>query len=257
MTRLLTVIAPLAISILAGCAAPTIDPSTLDLPKQVACIRLIEPLTVSALYGPLSIQWTTRLERGPYWSERTDKSGTYYRAPIGGVSVVSKDGQGVPGQPTTMNGGFYVPHSSSDPIYLYWYFSTSPVAPIVPSVEESCSAFRVARDTSTSNARLVPVRLDDASVDAISQRTTQAVAGTSARQTTAAGAVGGALGAGIVDAFIRADIGKISIVLPPIKDSEFLGKLRTLEKGRVSVPEVQINGGAEASPGSSQERAGK
>jgi hypothetical protein len=257
MTRLLTAIASLTVLILTGCAAPAIDPSALSVPKQAACVRLDEPLIVSALYGPFSVQWTTRLERGLYWSERVDKSGTYYRAPTGGVSVVGKDGKGFPGQPTTMNGGFYVPHNGSDPIYLYWYFSTAVVDPVVPSVEENCSAFRLTRDASTPNAIPVPAAMDDASVDAIGQRTTQPLAGSGPRQTAVAGAVGGALGVGIVDAMIRAGIGKISIVLPPVKDSVFLGKLRTLENGKVSVPEVRSNAGAGMSTGNSQERTEK
>jgi hypothetical protein len=213
----------------------------LQTPQEITCIFLSEPLEVTALYGPFDVQWTTRLEKGPYWSEKADANGSYFRGPVGGVSVKGKNGVPFPGQATTTDGGFYVPNDVAKPITLYSYFSTANVPPQVTQAS-SCSEVAFRKDASTQKIDLVTFTTAGAiegSVGYVIGNNQVQGSTVSMRQAAATGAVGGAIGTLLVGAIINAGVGKIVGINPPIKDEQFLNTLRALAGNRVVVREAQ------------------
>ncbi len=123
--------------LLSGCGT---NPSRLKAPEQLTCVYLNDALEFSAPYGLLDLKWTTRLERGPYWSEKRDKNGTYYRAPAGGLVISASQGISLEGGATIFDGGFYVPDNPSKPITIYRYFGFPNAQVRVPAPDENCSS---------------------------------------------------------------------------------------------------------------------
>lgn len=222
-----------------GCAT---NPESLQAPQEITCVDLKEPLSYTAPYGLLNIPWTTKLERGPYWSEKVDEKGTFYRAPPGGVSITGQNGMGVPGQGANSDGGFYVPNNPNEPITIYRYFSTAAVPVQVPSSDTNCSTVGYAKDPSTSKVSLLSFGIGGAVGGAVGGIIGRGVAQGSNMtygQAAGAGAAGGLVGGLIVASIINADVGKI-IGGIPIRDAQFMEKLRVLVAAKVRVKEVQL-----------------
>lgn len=217
------------------------DSNDLQTPQEITCIFLSEPLEVTALYGPFDVQWTTRLEKGPYWSEKADANGSYFRGPVGGISVKGKKGGHFPGQATTTDGGFYVPNDAAKPITLYLYFSTADVSPQVTQAS-SCSEVAFRKDASAQKIDLVTLTTAGAiegSVGYVIGNSQVQGSTVSTRQAAATGAVGGAIATLLVGAIINAGVGKIVGLQPPIKDEQFRNTLRALAENKVVVREAQ------------------
>lgn len=144
--------------VLQGCAT-TYDPDTLAAPPQVSCIYLDQPVTYTQAPGMIKVPWTARLEQGPYWSEKVDANGTYFRAPPGGLSLKNDDGQPQPGHAVTRDGGFYIPNNAAAPVTLYFYYSTAE-APTQPDLlNADCSNLHVLKDPQGKGSadRRVPI----------------------------------------------------------------------------------------------------
>lgn len=231
----------LSVTLLSACATP-IKPEDLQTPQELTCINLKEPLAITDLYGPFDIQWTTEFEKGPYWSEKVDSKGTYYRAPPGGVSVMGKDGVAFPGQPTTLDGGFYVPNDTNDPVRLYAYFSTEAApAQAFPS-ETDCSKFGYVSDPSTSKVSIVSFAVGGAiggATGGLIARSISSSGKMSYGQAAGTGAAGGLIGGLIIASIINSGVGKIVPVQPPIKDGQYLEKFRKLSLNKVIVQQVK------------------
>jgi hypothetical protein len=123
--------------LVSGCGT---NPTRLKAPEQLTCVYLNEALEFSAIYGLLDVKWTTRLERGPYWSEKRDKNGTYYRAPAGGLFIAASKESDFGGGTTIYDGGFYVPDNPNKPITTYRYFGFPNAQVRVPAPSENCNS---------------------------------------------------------------------------------------------------------------------
>lgn len=220
-----------------GCA---VRPDDLAVPNQISCTNLQQPISFTGTYGIGGNKWTTRLERGPYWSEREDGKGTYYRAPPGGVSITAPDGKPTPGFQVTMDGGFYVPNDPNEPPRIYRYFSTEPTPAQVPPAETDCSTVGYVKDPATSKVGFLSVAAGGAVGGAAGGLAARALAPKSSMsygQAAGIGAAGGAVAGLVVAAMINADVGKIVGGLP-IQDTSFLEQLRKAHASRVPVKEL-------------------
>lgn len=210
-----------------GCAT---NPERLQTPSDLSCIYLKEPLATTGRYGLLNVEWTTRLERGPYWSEKMDENGTFFRGPAGGVSIRSPDYPSIPGQPAATDGGFYLPKDPKEPVKIYRYFTTSAVPIEVPPDNLTCDTLAYAADPVLKKVSLMSFAAGGAiggATGGVIGRSLTGGKGMSYGQAAGAGAVGGAVGGLIVAAIINADVGKI-IGGQPIQDPNFMEKLREL-----------------------------
>lgn len=223
--------------LVSGCGT-AIKPEDLPIPTQVTCLNLKEPLSHTGKYGLVNVPYTTRLERGPYVSEREDEKGTYYRAPPGGLSIKGAEGPAF----ATKDGGIYIPKDPNEPPRLYEYFSTTSAPVHVPAEGADCSRVGYVKDPSTAKVSLVSFAADGAAggaAGAIMGRNPQSSMSTG--QTAGAGAVGG-LAAGLIGAaIINADVGKIVPPALPIQDAQFLEQLRKLAASRVPVRELPFS----------------
>lgn len=227
--------------LVSGCATP-IKPDDLAVPTQITCVNLKQALSASGRYG-IGYTWITRLERGPYWSEREDEKGTYYRAPPGGYSVKGPEGNAAPGFGGTMDGGFYVPKDPNEPPRLYRYFSTAAAPVLVPPEDADCSTVGYVKDPSTSKVSLWSFAAGGAiggAAGGIIGRSMSQNSNISYGQAAGAGAAGGLIAGVIVAAIINADVGKITPGLL-VQDAQFLEQLRKLEASRVPVRELPLS----------------
>lgn len=226
-----------------SCAASNaVDPGELQTPSEVTCVFLSEPLELTALYGAFNVQWTTRLEKGAYWSEKNDAGGSYFRGPVGGVSVKGKNGGPFPGQPTTTDGGFYLPNDPAKPIALYWYFTAEAVPPQAAHAS-SCSEVAFVKDPKTRRIDLVTLTTGGAiggAAGGVMGNSLVRGSTISMGQAAGTGAAGGAIGVFLVGAIVNAGVGKIVWVQPPIKEAQFLDKLKALTANKVVVNEAQF-----------------
>lgn len=231
----------LPIALLSGCVTP-ISPEDLKAPQEVTCIDLKESLVLTDYYGPLDMQWTTKFEKGPYWSEKVDSNGTYYRASPGGISVTGENGRAFPGQPTTSDGGFYIPNSANEPVKLYAYFSTE-AAPEKPYPNGTdCSTLGYISDPATSKVNIVSFAVGGAIGGATGSLIARGVSGSgnmSYGQTAGTGVVGGLTGGIIIASIINSGVGKIVPLQPPIKNTQFLDKLKSLSPNKVIIRETE------------------
>ncbi|UTW04111.1 hypothetical protein KDX31_03595 [Amphritea atlantica] len=225
---------------LAGCAGnPPVDPAKLSAPQHLTCVYLDESLSFSGKYGILKYTWTTRLERGAYWSEKVDEKGTFYRAPTGGIWIGNKE-RGAYTKGGTADGGFYVPHDKNEPVKTYSYLSSVAVPPVVPPQNYDCSNTVFTRNPETSKISVVTLAGAGAVGGALNGLVTQGIAGrgVSYGQAAGAGLAGGAIGGLIVGAIINSDVGKI-IDGQEITDQAFASKLKELERNKVLLKEVR------------------
>jgi hypothetical protein len=227
------------VTLAAGCAT---NPEKLQTPSELTCIYLKEPLATTGHYGLLNVEWTTRLERGPYWSEKMDEKGTFFRGPPGGISIRSPDYPSIPGQPAATDGGFYLPEDPKEPVKIYRYFTTSAVPIEVPPDNLTCDTLAYATDPASQKVSLMSFVVGGAvggAAGGVIGRSLTSGSGMSYGQAAGAGAVGGAVGGLIVAAIINADVGKI-IGGQPIQEPDFMEKLRKLGKTSKHLKQVPL-----------------
>ena len=224
--------------LVAGCAT---NPEKLQTPAELACVYLKEPLATTGHYGLLNVEWTTRLERGPYWSEKSDEKGTFFRGPPGGVAIRSPSYSSIPGQPTASDGGFYLPKDPTEPVKIYRYFTTSEVPVQVPSDNLNCATLAYVKDPASQKVSLISFATGGAAGGATGGVLGRSIAhgGMSYGVAAGAGAVGGAVGGLVVAAIINADVGKIIDGLP-IQETSFMDKLRALAAASEDLKQVPL-----------------
>lgn len=220
-----------------GCAT---DPADLGTPQKITCVDLKAPLSFSGYYGIVHTKWTTRLEKGPYVSEKFDGKGTYYRAPPGGLSVTGASGRPFPGMPLTMDGGFYIPISTGTPVWIYRYFSTA-AAPVDPSAENTdCTTVGYLKDPVGTKLSIVRLAAGGALGGAAGGVLGRGMAKTSTLsygQAAGVGAASGIVAGLLIGSIINSGVGKIIPALP-IRDATFVEKLRDLASNAVAVPQI-------------------
>lgn len=225
----LAMLALAAATCVSGCAT-AVKPTSLPRPTRMTCIDLPQPLAFTGHYGLFHVAWTTRLERGPYWSERSDGKGTYYRAPPGGVQITTPGTR--PGFGTS-DGGFYMPDDPAQPVRIYRYFSTASVTPQVPPQGMSCATLRYVQDPKTSKVSVAQFAAAGA-VGGLIGRSLSRGSTMSYGQSAGVGLAGGLIGGMIVAAMINADVGKI-VPGQAIQDPAFMHALRELATHRVAL----------------------
>lgn len=207
------------------------------MPPTLTCVYLKEPMVTTAEYGLFNVTWTTRLQRGPYWSEKQDDGGIYYRAPPGGISITGSGGGGLPGQPTTTDGGFYVPDDKSKPITIYRYFTSRRVPELAPPENMTCANLGYMQDPKTYRYDIVTIGAAGAVSGAAGGLIGRSIAqnsGLSYGKSAVAGAAGGLIGGLIVGAIINSSVGKI-VPGMELKDQKFMDQLRKLVSERVTI----------------------
>jgi hypothetical protein len=205
----------------------------------------------------LNAEWTTRLERGPYWSEREDDKGTFFRGPPGCVSIRGSDNQSLPGEPVATDGGFYLPKDPKEPVKIYRYFTTSEAPVEVPPDSLTCSTLGYAKDPASRKISLATFTTAGAAGGAaggVIGRSAAGGGGMSYRRAAGIGAAGGALGGLIVGAIINADVGKIIYGLP-IQESSFIDELHEFASKREHLRQVSLPADPEESQPSRSGRA--
>jgi len=229
---------PLA-ALLAGCAStPLVVPDQLATPSAVSCIQLPEALMAKDEAGILKILTETRLERGPYVSEKEDAQGTYYRAPQGGISQFQPNNPGA--KKFTMDGGFFVPKDPQKLPSLYLYTSMSNTTPVVPEEGVSCANVGVTRDPVTQKLS-IGVMAAAGGLGGAAGRAAAPHSGISYGQAAAGGAIAGAL----VAYLVNQDMGKIAPIAL-VKDPVMLAKLQELSDQAVPVATVPGSAGADS-----------
>jgi hypothetical protein len=193
------------------------DPVEPQAPAQVSCIYLPGVLSGIETRGLFKVESESRLERGPYFSEREDAEGTYFRAPPGGVYLgTPKDKPARGARLLNNDGGIFVPRDPSAAPQLYVYTSDigSSAATLVPSAAADCSNTRYVRDPVTKAVSV----------------TGYEGGGT---ETSAKEGVGGPGVLGHLLGKLLVDTGKIA-KFPLPKNAEFIAKLSQLV--RTAVP---------------------
>lgn len=143
--------AAMAALVLGACQTP-VAPSESGVPARLTCLYLPDRLSTTEEIGPSKILRTTRLERGPYLSERETPAGTYYRAPQGGIYVSTpntNDKTAAAVNSYTFEGGIFVPHEAASPVRLYHYRQSQSGPVTVPPAGAGCSSAAVVRDRAT------------------------------------------------------------------------------------------------------------
>ena len=240
------VVVLLFVSVISGCATP-IKPDALATPREITCLALAEPLSVTGQYGMFNVEWTTKLEKGVYLSERVDDKGTYYRAPGGGISTTSPGGAPPPGWHVREDGGFYIPNRATDPVRIYRYFSTAEAPTDAADAASTCSTLAYTKDPSGKKLSVVSVATAGALGGATGGMIGRSIAKGSTLsygQAAGAGATGGLIAGVVVASFINSDVGKIVPALP-IQDTMFMEKLRELAANSVTLKELGSAGDVE------------
>lgn len=218
--------------LLPGCGT---NPTSLRAPEQVTCINVQEPISFQYI-------WAYRLERGPYWSEKVDERGTYYRAPVGGVGMLTAKGDPVPGHPVTNDGGVFIPNDPNEPWTIYRYISTANVPPQVPAADASCDRVAFAKDPVSSGVSLVSFGAAGAAggtAGALIARSAGGASRMSYGQAAGSGAVGGLAAGLIIAGIINAEAG--NIIGMAIKDPVPLGKLKAQMATRQPLAQVDLH----------------
>ena len=230
--------AALALSLSISGTPAIANSAELQVPSQVSCLHLPAALSGIETKGLFKVESETRLERGPYISEREDAEGSYFRAPAGGVYLgPPKDKPARGAWQANRDGGIFVPRDPSAPPQLYSYVSDvgASAATLVPPAAADCSNTRYVRDPVTKAV-------------SVAGYTGEGMTKTDAKQLGAGagglsglgilssngGFLGGFAGAVLGDVINgTADMGKIA-KLPHSKNAEFNAKLSQL--ARTAVP---------------------
>lgn len=230
-----------------GCST---NPENLRAPSELTCIFLKEPLAPTGLYGLLKVEWTTRLERGPYWSERVDEKGTFFRGPPGGVSIRRPGSQPMPGVVSETDGGFYIPNDPKEPVRIYQYITAGAVPVEAPSDDLTCANLVYTRDPTSLKVSLMTFAAGGAvggAAGGVIGRSANSGSGMSYGQAAGAGAAGGAIAGLIVASMINAEVGNIADRWP-VQDQAVLDKLRQLAVTREYLKQVPSASQTVASP---------
>lgn len=224
---------------LSGCL-PAVRPSTLAVPKVITCIDIPAGMEAHEVRGLSHVHWTTRLESGPYVAEREDASGTYYRAPPGGIEVLWRRRKETVGKPTShfnYDGGIWVPHDSTLPPRIYTYFSTQTAAVVPVPTGASCATAIFVEDPQAKGVSLVAYSAAGALGGAAGAMVARAAVhdgAVSYGHAAGVGAAGGAVGGLIVAAIINNGVGKI-IKAPLPDDPKFIAALSETIKTVVTI----------------------
>ena len=218
------------------------DPKKLQTPAELTCLDLKEPLQELEHVGFMKIPWITRLERGPYVSEKMDANGTYYRAPPGGILLSGGYEQLKPGNGRDYDGGVYIPNNPGDPIHIYLYASMTAPKPEVPPSDVNCSNTGFVKDPVTAKISLVAFgtggAIGGASGAVIGRSLFKSSLGVASTAAAAAGAAGGLIAGVFIAYMVNRDMGKI-IQQPVVKDPRFEESVRTLVAGKVALQEYR------------------
>jgi hypothetical protein len=225
-------------ALVSGCGTV---PEKLARPAQMSCLYLKEPISQIGEHGLASIAWETRLERGPYVSEREDAQGTYYRAPPGGVRNETVGNRENPLN-SVRDGGIYIPKSAMDPPKIYYYFSVGSVPAEVPPEGMDCSKIGYITDPSGSKLDVVSVGTDGAIGGALGGVLGRAMAGggMSYGQAAGVGAAGGLIGTVLVAEIVNADVGNIHFSWD-LQDPAFIQKIKDAAAAKVAIKEIPLN----------------
>jgi hypothetical protein len=207
----------------------------LQVPSQVSCIHLPAALSGIETKGLFKVETETRLERGPYISEREDAEGTYFRAPPGGVYLgPPKDKPAKGAWQLNRDGGIFVPRDPSAPPQLYSYVSDvgASAATLVPPAAADCSNTSYVRDPVTK-----AVSVAGYPGEGVTQTDAKKVGtgGGGLVLGNVPGSVLGGVAGSVLGDFLegKGDMGKIA-KLPQSKNPEFNAKLSQL--ARTAVP---------------------
>lgn len=226
-----------------GCAT---QPQMLPVPSEIDCVYLNKPLSFTARYGMFNVPWTTTLENGPYVSVRTDHSGTYYRAPPGGLVVIGASGsqyhgRAPPGWPSRMDGGFYIPNSPSQGPKVFRYFSLTSASTDPVYQASTCSTVGYERTPSGVKLKLLPLAASGAVGGALGGIVGRSIAkgGTMTYgQAAGAGAAGGAIAGLIIGEILNSQVGGMLFTLP-VKDAHFSAELREIAEQKVPLMPIR------------------
>lgn len=222
-----------------GCAT---NPEKLQTPLEPTCVYIKEPLETTGYYGLLKVEWTTRLERGPYWSEKMDDKGIFFRGPPGSVLIRNSAFSSIPGQNVVSDGGFYLPNNINENVKIYRYLTMSDVPIEVPPENTTCSTLAYAKQPKSNKISVMSFAVGGAAAGATSAIVGRNFSNTSNLnygQTIGTGMVGGAIGGLVISALINSEMGKIDYG-QPIKDQRFIEKLRELGAKREHISQIQL-----------------
>jgi len=228
---------------MSGCTG--IKPSSLKQPTNVSCIDLAHPVSFNQKHGIVGVVLTTRLERGPYWSERRDMNGTFYRAPEGGVESFRKDADPHAKSNFTRDGGFYLPNDPGLHVRIYTYDSNARAPVMVPPKDMTCADLKYSTDPSTRKISVKQMAAAGAVGGALGGATGRAISRSSNMsygQAAGVGLAGGLLAGLFIAAISNANVGRIDLG-KPILDKTFNKELHAyalhkvmLEKAPVKAP---------------------
>ena len=225
--------------VLTGCAG--VRPKSLAKPEKLSCIQVLPGTEAHEVRGLFDVKVTTRLTPGPYFSERQDAEGTYYRAPAGGIYFGADATADQPNKslvPRVMDGGIWLPRVPGKSPHLYTFFSTSDSTIIPVPDNASCATAVFIPDPQSQGVDAVAF----ATGGAIGGAAGGAIARSAAPgktmsfgQAAGTGLVGGALGGLLVAGLINMDIGKINHH-PVATDPKFQAALEKLLPTVTDVP---------------------
>lgn len=225
-------------ALVSGCGTV---PDRLARPAQMTCAYLGEPISQIDKHGLGNVAWETRLERGPYVSEREDANGTYYRAPPGGVRRVVVDNPTSP-LSETRDGGFYLPKAANLPPKVYYYFSTANVPVEVPPANMNCSTIGYVSDPAGAKLDVVAWGAGGAIGGALGGIISNASTGghMSYGRAAGVGAAGGLIGFVLIAEVVNADVGSIHFSWD-LQDPAFIAKIKEAAAGKVAIKEIPLN----------------
>lgn len=215
----------LALQLGASATPAMARPDELNVPAQVSCIYLPAALSGIDVKGLFKVETETRLERGPYISEREDAEGTYFRAPPGGVYLgPPKDKPAKGAWQVNRDGGIFVPRDPAAPPQLYSFVTdvATSAATVVPPAAADCTNTSYVRDPATKAVHVTGYAGEGGSATAAKQ----------------VGVGGGGLTNSAFGAFLEGmDRGKI-VKLPQSKNPEFIAKLSQFARTAVPMKEA-------------------
>jgi hypothetical protein len=205
----------------------------------MTCVHLKEPMLENSTHGLASIPWETRLERGPYVSEREDTKGTYFRGPAGAVRMQVVGRPPIPGVASIMDGGFYIPNNPKDAPKVYYYFTTADVPARVPPEELDCSGVGYIADAAGTKLDVVPIAVGMTIGGAAGGVAGRAMAGGGMGygEAAGAGAAGGLIGGLIVVGIVNADVGNIHFAWD-LQDPAFIARLNDLAAHKITIQQL-------------------
>lgn len=227
---------------LTGCMG--IRPESLAKPEKLTCIQVLPGTEAHETRGLLDVKVTTRLTPGPYFSERQDAEGTYYRAPPGGIYIGADAGADKPNTgpvPRIQDGGIWLPRTPGKSPHLYTFSSIGDSTIIPVPDNASCATAMSIPDPQSKGVNAVAFATGGAiggAAGGLIARSTSPGKAMSYGQAAGTGLVGGALGGLVVAGLINMDIGTINH-LSVSTDPTFQAALEKLAPTVTAVPAAQ------------------